>query len=106
MTTSTSWNETVRDLTQDLINALNKKNTNEDIHYSWDWGTKYHRVALYTNNHDNSYSKVIADDRVFCFIDQATGEVYAPKGWNRRGKVVYNLADEASKTELFTKLEV
>ena len=72
--------------TQELCNTLNDQNTNTEISYTWDWGTKFHRVAMYQDNHDNSYSQVAANDRVFCFIDQANGDVYAPKGWNRRAK--------------------
>ena len=99
--------EAISTYTQELINKINDLNTNTEIHYSWDWGTKFHRIAMYQDNHDNSYTQVAADDRVFCFINQATGDVFAPKGWNRRAKGVrFNILDKASRTDLFNAKEV
>jgi len=99
--------EAISKYTQELCNTLNDHNTNTEISYSWDWGTKFHRIAMYQDNHDNSYTQVPADDRVYCFINQATGDVFAPKGWNRRAKGVrYNILDEASRTALFNAKEV
>tara|TARA_R100000353_G_scaffold36346_1_gene29050 strand:- start:164 stop:529 length:366 start_codon:yes stop_codon:yes gene_type:complete len=99
--------KSINEATEELVNHLNKNNTNTDIVYTYDWGTKYHRIALYRNNYDNSYSKVVADDRVYCFIDQETGDVLAAKGWNRRAKGVrFNLLDEVSKAALFNAKEV
>jgi len=100
--------QTITNYTQELCNTLNSNlPTDSDIHYCFDWGKKFHRIAIYTNNNDNSYSKVMADDKVFCFIDQETGDVLAPKGWNRRAKGVrFNILDEASRTDLFNAKEV
>ncbi len=99
--------QAITNYTQELCKTLNDNNTNTEIRYIANWGTKYHRVALYTDNHDNSYSKVMADDRVFCFVEGETGDVYAPKGWNRRAKGVrFNILDEASRTAFFKAKEV
>jgi len=102
-----SNSQSITNYTQELCRTLNNRNTNADIHYTFCWGSKFHRVALYTNNNDNSYTQVPADDRVYCFINQTTGDVFAPKGWNRRAKGVrYNILDEASRTALLNAKEV
>ena len=102
-----SNSQAISNYTQELCKTLNENNTNTEIRYTFDWGTKFHRVAMYQDNHDNSYSQVAANDRVFCFIDQQTGDVFAPKGWNRRAKGVrFNILDVASRTALFNAKEV
>jgi len=103
-----SRKKSITEHTDKLIEHLNNNlPTDSDIHYCFDWGKKFYRIAIYTNNKDNSYSRVMADDKVFCFIDQETGDVLAPKGWNRRAKGVrFNILDDASRTDLFNAKEV
>ena len=98
--------EAISTYTQELINKINDLNTNTEIHYSWDWGTKFHRIAKYDDNHDNSCTQVATDDRAFLFVSQANGDVIDAKGWNRRGRVLYNILNKESRDALYHELEV
>ena len=97
---------TIRDQTQNLVNRLFELNTNKEIQYSWDWGTKFHRITKVDDNHDGSFKIVRDKNHVFLFISQETGDVYDAKGWNRRGRVLYNILDKESRDALYHKLEV
>jgi len=97
---------TIRDQVHNLIEKLDELNTNEDMRYSWDWQRKFHRIIKTDNNHDGSWQIVRDDDHAFLFVSQETGDVYEAKGWNRRGKVIYNLLNQESRDSLYHELEV
>ena len=46
------------------------------------------------------------DDRAFLFVSQANGDVIDAKGWNRRGRVLYNILNKESRDALYHELEV
>ena len=100
--------QTITNYAQELCNTLNSKlAADTDIHYSICWGNKFHRISRWHKESDFSHVIVPADDRVFCFIEQKTGDVLAPKGWNRRANVLrFNILDDASRTDLFNAKEV
>jgi len=100
--------QTITNYAQELCNTLNSKlAADTDIHYSICWGNKFHRISRWHKESDYSHVRVDEGNRVFCFIDQKTGDVLAPKGWNRRAKGVrYNVLDDASRTDLFNAKEV
>lgn len=97
---------TVRDQVHNLVNKLHELNTNEETQYGWDWGTKFHRIAKRDNNHDGSWQIVRDADHAFLFVSQETGDVYDAKGWNRRGRVLYNILNKESREALYHELEV
>ena len=92
----------------ELANTLNSKlPADSKVYYCVCWGSKFHRVSAWDKESEYSRVRVAEDNRVFCFIDQETGDVLAPKGWNRRAKGVrYNVLDDASRTALFNAREV
>jgi len=101
----TNYN-TIRDEVQKLINRCNELNTNKEIQYGWDWGQKFHRITKILDNHDGSYQTVRDADHAFVFVCQETGDVIDSKGWNRRGKVLYNILNKESRDALYHELEV